>query len=763
MNNKIIIREKDGADELELENDSIISCHINRPCDPSLSELAIGTLEAVLHISGFVEGFAPSDYPDGMASADGQTVYCRDADVSVLNSVKYGFDVLVYANDILIGIFYVKTITRTGPEEYTLMSQNWAGVMDDVVRHGAQFTGNYSILGNIISLLLLADQMPAFLRQKIFARLSQDALLNDIEVRYAYFFRGTLREQIQNLLFAYGAYIREPPDGSLVISPILGAVSSFISDDALYNAGTVEAAEQPNAITVREYTLSINRNFSEDSWELLFDNTEFGQSTDTNIVRWDGAPMSHIRLDSGPEYYSGQYFQYTVKGVHKLYGRRYLATYREITEINPSETSGDDIIIDSVLINPLNSNSVMRRLKAFYFSDRKVVKQDFVWRDENPGGCYGLTDSFGDSEICILGNSTLALSAVPKVSAEFHANWAPFSPAPFSHSVTLTGSGSWTVPDGVDAIQVVLVGGGSGGSSGLRGQNGESRKIGTWSNLVYGGDQGLPGTGGKIRTVTINNPDRVYNYSCGAGGAGGAVCSSEKTRNEGKPGKDTVFGVYSSAYGEVLEQGVKDRITGRVYGGEFYKTFISGKGVQTDLSKTGGATIYQQAYEQWCTYWKNQTAISGWLAPAAGDTTQKTVAIYDGDNPNPWTVPLHYSGPGGSAVKIKGGQRAIGSRKSKSVWILGDGGDGAAPSMAGTYPLEANSTYYGWGGGSGYGGGAGGASGFVPEWWVESDDPSIERFYREFVDKHFASGKGGKGGNGGAGGKGAPGCIIIYY
>lgn len=764
MNNKIIIREKDGADELVLENDSIISCNINRPCDPSLLELSIGTLEAVLRISGLVEGFAPADYPDGMESADGQTVYCRDADASVLNSVQYGFDVLTYTNDILIGTYYVKTITRTGPEEYTLMAQNWAGVLNDFVRRGALYRDPRTIITVVTDIISNTD-MPVWLRSKIHDRISQDALLDDIVTRNNYIYRSAVKKQIQDMLFAYGAYMRENSDGSLVISPILGSVSSTISNDGLYDAGNVEYAEQPGTLTVREYTFTINDNYSEDSWELLFDNTEFGIATDVNDVSWDGEPMSNIRIDNGPGYYSGTYFHFSLAGAHKLYGRRYLATYRDVVETNPAGASGADITVDCVLVNQLNSSAVMRRLKAFYFSERKIIKQDFVYHDEIPGACYAFTDSFGDPESGILGNSTLTLSAVPKVSAEFHANWEPFISAPFSHSVRLTGSGSWTVPDGVDAIQVVLIGGGSGGSSGLRGENGESRKTGDFGQLAWGGEKGRSGIGGKIRIVTINNPDKVYNYSCGNGGAGGLACSSQTTRNEGKPGKDTLFGSYSSAYGESNDQGYADKITRQIYGGRFGKTkdrFY----LYTDGASMGGYTVFNQAYSFNYEYWASQKYYYGTLTPAAANTTTTSVRIVEETDDYKFDidVPIQYSGPGGSAVKVRGGQRSIGSRKSKSTWILGDGGAGAAPSIAGLYPLDQNTNMYGWGGGAGYGGGAGGASGFVPSWWYTYPEaPEIERFWKNFVNDHFATGKGGKGGNGGAGGKGAPGCIIIYY
>lgn len=754
VNTKIIIRKDDTDDGFTLENESIISAHINRPCDPSLSELAIGTLEAVLRVSGFAELFCPSDYPDGMESADGQTTFCRDADASALELMQYGYDVLVYTNDLLVGTFYVKSVTRTGAGEYTLNAQNWAGVMDDFTEHGIYYSGvkdAYYIFHDMI----YAAPGPKWLCHKIGDRLVQDELLDSVEIRDMHYQKDTVRNQVQQVMFAYGITIREEPAGTLYITTFSSAPLKRIPDDLLYNAGDVAMPEQPHTITLKEYTFSVNPDNSDSAWELLFDNTEFGLPDDENTITWYGLPMSHIRVDS-TVYLTPMRYKFTVNGAHKVYGKRYLAASRDVIEENTNVSTGADISIDSYLINPLNSSAVMRRLKAFYFTDRKEIRQDFVWNEEVPGSAYDLTDSFRDNNSGIMGDCTIDLSAMSKTSAVFHANWEPFSPRPFSNTVVLTGSGSWELPEGVDVIQVTLVGGGSGGSSGLKGQDGKKMPKHYTGDYVdtEGGDGGDPGDPGKIRTVTIYGPAKKYSYSCGNGGAGGAVCSSTSKRNLGQPGGDTTFGGYSSAYGNVINTGVKNLINKNVYGA---KLNTNGVG---DTAIYGGGTW---GWKAWVFgYRKYENGISKIVSVPTAENSHYEDSWYMSTDLIASGPGFFFpGGPGGSAVHAKGGNGTPSYSprnvaRSDIPWLLtlgvylGSGGNGATPTVPGLMPLDTGKPLYGWGGGGGYGGGAGGNSGY------------LEAEYNGF-DKYMTQGNPGRGGNGGRGGDGAPGCVIIYY
>lgn len=773
VNAKIVIRRGPEDEGFTVENDAIISAHANLPQDPSLAELAIGTLEAVLHISGFAENFCPSDYPDGMRSADWQTVYCRDSDNSTLDLMKYGYDVIAYANDNLVGTFYVKEVTQTGPSEYTLTAQNWTGVLDDFVtigRYTAFTDGNSGQIKSFFTDMLTQSTMPAFLRDKIKDRLSEDALLSNLSLAAFDVFKGTIKEQVQQTLFCIGAYIHESTDGKLNISSFSSAERGTIPDDNLYLAGDITRTGSPGSIVVTEYELRDNSLSAIENMELLLDNTESGTDTDVNDVSWDGVPMSFLQIDSNRLITGGHIYHYTITGRHTIHGARMLVSRTERKSTSPDNSSGPEVVVDVQSVSPLLSYGVMQRLKAFYFSGRAEVDQDYVWTGEAPGSAYRFTDPFGEPSKGIIGDTTLDLSAIPKAKSVIHAGWEPSSSRPFSRMALLTGKGTWKTPADVQAIRVVLVGGGSGGSSGLKGADGKSMGK-HWDHqsagnvTIKGGSPGHVGSGGKIRTVLIENPASSYSYSCGAGGAGGAVCSSTSTRNPGKAGGDTTFGGYSSSYGTTDPMGVRNLITGDIYGAELGATILTDLSQPiADTTSPGGSTHSFYADHSRYTYYQNGVRKSTIIQPATESgyyypQQSRYMRMYDGVRLPNW---IHAGCPGGTTAKVSGDIGGMHTITDPAIYRpenpngpikkikLGKGGNGATPSVPGLTPLDTGKPLYGWGGGGGWGGGAGGCSGFF-------DNDTSE------YDKYFEAGAAGIGGNGGAGGAGAPGCVIIYY
>ena len=87
----------------------------------------------------------------------------------------------------------------------------------------------------------------------------------------------------------------------------------------------------------------------------------------------------------------------------------------------------------------------------------------------------------------------------------------------------LTKDGTWTVPDGVTSVRIVLIGGGAGGDSGERGENGESTDEATNTNGTLrpgkggkGGKGGTAGKGGKIYTIELKvTPNDQFNAKIG--------------------------------------------------------------------------------------------------------------------------------------------------------------------------------------------------------------------------------------------------------
>lgn len=112
----------------------------------------------------------------------------------------------------------------------------------------------------------------------------------------------------------------------------------------------------------------------------------------------------------------------------------------------------------------------------------------------------------------------------------------------YENTALITASGSWTAPEGVSQLSVVIGGGGSGGGNGTDG---------SWDSA---GANGTPGEGGLIWSGTISiNPGQTFRVSIGKGGAAG------------QPGTPTTFGAYSSANGENFDPNYVDISTGNAY------------------------------------------------------------------------------------------------------------------------------------------------------------------------------------------------------
>jgi len=111
-----------------------------------------------------------------------------------------------------------------------------------------------------------------------------------------------------------------------------------------------------------------------------------------------------------------------------------------------------------------------------------------------------------------------------------------------------TGSGNWTVPDGVYRIKVTAVGGGGGGGHGGGGSSGTSGGNTTFGALTANGGAGGSGAGGTASGGTASGGE--INFSGGTGGAGGiqTIAGSSMFGNGGGYGAGG-FGITSGCGG----------------------------------------------------------------------------------------------------------------------------------------------------------------------------------------------------------------------
>lgn len=748
---------------LTLDNNITVTAHVKKQVDPICAELAINTLEVVFRFSGFAQLYCPSDYPDGFMSSDGSLVYCMDSGTSLLSSLHYAERMTVYQDDKFIGVMFFKNAVRSGPNEYTINAQNISGILEDFTTPGLYLGSQQADISvwERFCELISQSTMPADIQSIVMGYLEPP--LSRKTLNNGFIQAGTVRDAFRQLMFASGYCMSERETATRKYATFFQPAMNddgIIQRDQTYTGGSVDFPETVGTIIVPEYSFSENPSNDDSSWTLLYDNTQGAYDGSAYDVIWDGLPVSQYKIDK-TIYDQLPVFITALKnqtGRHKFFGKQVLASKIDRVATNPNAPDGITVSVDSLAVTALNSQAVLERLSAFYFSDRRVVRNSFVWSSEVEGSAYTLINSFDETQRGIMSDVDIELSVVPKATATFHTNWKPSTTDAFSNYVVLTGSGVWRKPPEVERIAVVLVGGGSGGSSGARGPNGKSKAAGRDGVRENpNGKDGQPGEGGNIHTVQIDNPEESYSYACGVGGSGGPRCDTENYHNPGRPGTDTTFGPYSSAMGARIPSGVQNLISGQPYGStmpeSYYKTpyqpYYVGSAYmyEEDGVGHGSGTGFIEYYK-----WKNgvrELLRSGYINAA---TTGSQWFDFSGDGFSGGA--LWFAGfPSGPAVGDSNGtiHPTLGT---PSQWLVpgkivlsGGGGTGTTPSVPGINPMDCGQCY-GFGGGPGYGGGAGGHSGFM----YSNEHPEVSR-----------AGPGGQGGQGGEGGPGAPGCVVVYY
>lgn len=164
----------------------------------------------------------------------------------------------------------------------------------------------------------------------------------------------------------------------------------------------------------------------------------------------------------------------------------------------------------------------------------------------------------------------------------------------FESMAVITESGSWTAPEGVTRLRVII---GQGGQGSGRGQDGYVSGSGNLpgSGVAAGeGQPGVDGSGGKIWYGTIDiNPQQVFQVTIGQGGAAGPAYGQA-----GSEGGETTFGVYSSANGEVYPLGFTDVASGSSYGRTGVQSPAAGTsdGAAGGEGGTAGAGYWEQLF-----------------------------------------------------------------------------------------------------------------------------------------------------------------------
>nr|DAP40469.1 MAG TPA: 43 kDa tail protein [Caudoviricetes sp.] len=660
--------------------------------------------------------------------------------------------IVIYRNNAIKARFVKRGVSRIGPNTYSLIGRSPMGALTGMIHSGGIYTGQTvaevakEICGSIPILV-----KTVYAETKLYGWLP-----------YANGKDRSARDNLVQVLFSIGAYLRTDLNGVLRIEPLWDGGASTISADRSYSGGTVKYDSPISAVTVTEHQYIAGTDEKE-----LFS----GTSQQGDIITFS-EPMHSLTATGFTILDSGANYAKISSGSGSLKGKTYIHNTRLVTQ-TVTENAAENVksVTDATLVSLVNSSAVAKRL-ADYYKCRETIINGIVSGQEKPGHVVSVYHPYDKKMVsaCIVSLDT-TMSGTLKSEMAALVGFLPPQPESseyFDERVILTGAGEWTVPEGVTSYTRVLVGGGQGGKCGKAGAlptskvstQTETREDGshTWTvnykgflakdlPPAAGGEAGTPGEGGKVLVETVQNavPGSKVSYSCGAGGAGAPY--AENSDEEGNLGGATTMGGSSSDSGSSNPSGYTDPMTGEVYAVSGIAGVPGGNGVGYDAD---GNLIYPP-----------DIVVNGQSYTHGGQGT--AVDFETGNSAVSGSFDATSSGGlgGGPAYKANGHNGGNGitptmtsQYNNKKLTMRG----GAQGTGATAQPPEKPSVY-GNGGGAGNGGGGNGQTGLpCMASCTMRDDASYQMGDLE-VYAGAATGR-GKGSDGGQGGDG---CIIIYY
>lgn len=613
-----------------------------------------------------------------------------ESDDSTLTQFKRNDPVIYEHNGKQIGIFYVQNIERIGATTYSFSAVSALGILAEGKHYGGIYTGQ-----------TVAEILPG-----ICGTVPYEIKTNLTEIKlYGWLPIASPRDNLAQVLFSIGAVIKTDLGGVLRIESLWDGISGELTQNQMYEGPSVKYDSAVTQVVVTEHQ------YVEGGEETkLFE----GTAQQGDIITFN-SPMYELVADGFSILESGANYAKVSGGSGTLKGRAYIHNTREVVR-DVSEAAEPNIktVKDATLVSLVNSTAVAERL-ANYFQWTETIQAPIVYQGEVPGNRVatwhpydktGVTACLESADInlsnTLKADETLLVGFVPpKASAEYYDTME-----------LIDEDTTWTVPDGVTSLRVVLIGGGSGGSGGAPGEDGGRGIFGTKGRGKggSGGVKGEAGAGGKIyqNNITVS-PGNAFQVHIGNGGTGG---NGGEAPANGSDGGDTTFGELSSLNGSRSESGFYEQTSGITYAKPGEAGIPGGNG--DGANSTAENVIYKGV-----TYTPGDTV--------RGETYEGYVASGGGG--------------GGASAGENGKDGTIGRVSTQPYATGGDGGDGGTPVNG------ENATIYGFGGSGGHGGGGGGGGG---------NCTGAE-------DRYTWEGAGGSGGMGSNGGNGYKGCVILYY
>nr|DAT21054.1 MAG TPA: 43 kDa tail protein [Caudoviricetes sp.] len=657
-----------------------------------------------------------------------------------LSALPNNTPIIVYRGGEIKARFVSSGVSRIGPVTYQLTGRSPMGALTGMVHTGGIYTGETveevvkEICGNIPSLI-----------KSVYAGVKLYGWLP-----YADGKERSARDNLAQVLFAIGAYLRTDLNGVLRIEPLWDGTASLIDVDRSYTGGTVKYDSPISAVTVTEHQYVAGTEVKE-----LFS----GTAQNGDIITFS-EPMHSLSATGFTILESGANYAKISAGTGALTGKAYIHNTRLITQpVTAGAAENVKSVTDATLVSLVNSYAVAKRL-ADYYRCRETITNDIVSGHEKPGHVVSVYHPYDKKMVsaCIQSLDT-TMSATLKSSMDALVGFTPAQPEAAEYldkRVVLTGSGKFNIPEGTTTIHYVMISAGQGGYCGEKGEPSGTaphftHKNEQWGDTITGyamglggkgGPGGKGGMGGRIVEGDLDVSQlKSLAYACGKSGKGAEFSPDDLP---GTDGTDTVFHGMTTAGASAPDLGFTDPITGEQFGGVGEDGLPGGNGAGRDPSVSEYTDDSVQQYVNGTVaYDEDGNAFTpGPVAGSDGKVSMTRIA----STSTPRSFGWYSSGLGGgpaAGANGKAGSSGRGLPGETTVDVTGgSGADGMTATLTPSEPRR-----YGRGGRGGYGGGGAGSGGIA----VKNGSGTT------------TAGTLGAGGLGGPGGPSADGCVILYY
>ena len=348
-----------------------------------------------------------------------------------------------------VGVYYLQSVTRVGPKLYTLSALSAVGLLIVRPHRGGIYTGQ--TVAEVVA--EICGDIPVLV----------ETVYRGIKL-YGWLPIASARDSLVQVLFAIGAWLHTDENGTLRVQKLWDGTASIIGPGSVHAANIqVKYLDPVSAVAVTEHQYIAG---TEDV--TLFE----GTAQQGDVIEFD-EPAHTLTADGFTILASGANYAILSAGTGKLTGKNYIHNRRVVTStVTEGAAENVEEITDATLVSLVNSSAVAQRMAAYY-ACREQLTVDVNPAGEHAGHVVSLWNEWDKQQTlaCIASRET-KISGLLKSRTSALVGFLPPQPESseyFDERVILTGSGEWTVPEGITEIRAVLIGGGQGGASGSPG------------------------------------------------------------------------------------------------------------------------------------------------------------------------------------------------------------------------------------------------------------------------------------------------------